>query len=278
VAALHRCFDYNDVMGMKDEVWPSSPFFRGKKVFIKPNLVVPISKWERASTTRLELVEMAVECLKDEGCNSIVIGDCGFKNQWAETIKSSGYESLLKRYGVQLIGLQEAENYHKFSLIRFDNKGDYLSLFGAKFSDYVLDCDYIVNLPKLKVHKMALVTGAIKNMMGCMTNKGNMHPRGDINILHKRLHDLYFLIRDRVKLCIMDGVEGSEYSEHYGLVKRANAILVSDDMWDMDCCAAHIMGIYPQKVPYLNLIQRDLQQDFPNMNCLCEFEKPVGWC
>lgn len=277
MVSLHKCSDYKNLRRMKAEIWPSSSFFYGKRIFIKPNLVVPISKWEQASTTKLELVEMVIECLKDEGCHSIMVGDCGFKGQWIETIKSSGYDVLPKKYGVELIGLQEGENYHKFSLIRFKDKGDYLSLFGAKFSDYMLDYDCVVNLPKLKVHKMALVTGAIKNMMGCMINKGNMHPRGDANILHKRLRDLYFLIQDRVKLCIMDGIEGSEYSEHYGLPRKVGIILVSKDMWEMDCCEAHAIGIDPKDVPYLNLIQKDVKRDFPQRDYQCKFERPLGW-
>ena len=46
--SLHSCFRYSDLMGMRAEVWPSSPFFYGKRVFVKSNLVVPVTRWDEA--------------------------------------------------------------------------------------------------------------------------------------------------------------------------------------------------------------------------------------
>jgi len=254
----------------------SSSFF-GVKVFIKPNLVVPVTKWEQASLTHINVVSLVIEELKDRGCSDIIVGDCGFKGQWDFTIHSSGYEKLPKKYGIQLIGLQEGENFHKFSLIRFPNKKDYLSLFGVRFSDYMLGSALIINISKLKVHKMALVTGAIKNMMGTMTQKGSMHPRANVHILHKRLRDLYFLIREKVKFCVMDGIVGSEYSEHYGIPKKVGVLISSTDMWETDCLASCIMGINPSEVPYLKLIQQGKREDFPFTQTIRNFERPLGW-
>lgn len=278
---IHRISSYDDLhLGNIPSIfWEGFPNVFGKKVFIKPNLVTPPVKWDKSSTTRVEVVDLVIQYLNSQGCNNIIIGDCGFKDQWELTIQASGYQNLVDKYNVQLIGLQEGPRFHEFTLQRLDN---YLSLFGAKLSNVVLDCDIIINIPKLKVHKMALVTGAIKNMMGCMAQKGSMHPKSNIGILHKRLHDLYFLTKDRVGFCVMDGIEGSEYSEQYGVPKVANVLISNVDMANMDVYACKVMGIDPNKVGYLNEIKKtyktpnfDFYQIPPELITL--FELPLGY-
>jgi uncharacterized protein (DUF362 family) len=285
---FHRETDYANLKleNIPQEFWKYFPDCRGYKVFVKPNLVAPPTKWDIASCTRVEVVSLVIEYLIENGANSIVVGDCGFKDQWEHTIKISRYDQLPKKYGVELIGLQEGPNFHDFTLMR---KDDYLSLFGAKFSNHMLDCDFVVNIPKLKVHYMALVTGAIKNMMGTMTQKGSMHPRASSEVLHKRLHDLYFLIKERVAVCVMDGIEGSEYAEQYGIAKKANILTSTDDMWNMDVAAAIIMGIPPESVKYLdyirnspkldvtrNSIKRNFSEIVVPPDLVVPFERPLG--
>jgi len=253
----------------------------GRSVFIKPNLVTPCTTCDKASCTDVRVVSRIIERLKDFGASRIVVGDCGFRHQWELTMASAGYNKLPARYGVEVVGLQEKENYNKFKLIRFPTKSDYLSLFGAKFSEFFLDCEMAVNIPKLKIHSLAGVTGAIKNMMGCMTNKGNMHPRGNAEILHRRLRDLYFLIRDRVSYVVMDGIIGSEYSEQFGIPRWAGVILRGKDMWEVDVEAAKVMGISPGRIGYLDYIRGDLCREFHSIiippEIVQHFTQYIGW-
>lgn len=275
--SVEECSRYEDVGKLSG--WCSFPSFEGKTVFVKPNLVVPRTPSETASTTHVSIVRSAIEVIRSSGAREIKVGDCGFKDQWQETVRSTGYDSL---EGVELIGLQEKENYHKFSLLRFPNKTDYLSLFGAKFSDHVLECDKIVNLAKLKIHKMARITGTIKNMMGIMTNKGNMHPRCNKDILHKRLRDLYFLIRNRVAFSVIDGIIGSEYAEHTGIPRQSNLVIFADDMWEADVAASKLMGVNPSGVGYLEYIRRDLGRRFEEIEVpaklIQKYEESLFYC
>jgi len=259
--------------------WEGCPSPQDKRVFIKPNLVTPPTKWDKASTTRIEVTELVIQYLIGQGCKEIIVGDCGFKDQWESTIQLSGYDQLPLRYPqVTLIGLQEGPRFHEFTLQRLDG---YMSLYGAKISDVVLSCDFVINIPKLKVHKMALVTGAIKNCMGMMAQKGSMHPRSAIDILHKRLHDLYFLMRGRVGFCVLDGIEGSEYSEQYGVPKYAGILLSTKDMYEMDIEASFIMGIHPRNVGYLRYITKTLgiliDPNYQPNELVTPFEIPLGY-
>jgi len=280
--SFHRESDYNNLHldNIPQEFWKYVPDCKGKKVFVKPNLVCPPTAWDIASTTRVEVTSLVIEYLMSNGANDIVVGDCGFKDQWEHTIKISGYDKLPKRYGVQLVGLQEGSRFHDFTLHRLP-EGSYMSLFGAKLSHTMLGCDFVINVPKLKVHNMALVTGAIKNMMGTMAQKGSMHPRGSSDILHKRLRDFYFLMRDRVGACIMDGIVGSEYAEQCGIPKPANVLIFSDDMWTMDVAATKILGISPESVGYLKYIKDTEKSSFDDIevpeDLVLSFERPVSY-
>lgn len=280
---FHRETDYANLKleNIPQDFWKYFPAeLHGYKVFIKPNLVCPPTRWDIASTTRVEVVSLVIEYLKENGCKHIVVGDCGFKDQFEYTIKLSGYDQLPKKYGVQLIGLQEGPRFHEFTLHRRDG---YLSLFGAKFSNTMLECDFVINVPKLKVHNMALITGAVKNCMGMMAQKGSMHPRGSCDILHKRLHDLYFLMKDRVAACVMDGIVGSEYSEQCGIPRPANLLMSTDDMYVMDVAAAKILDIFPGDVGYLEYIRKSSAAipQFDDIvipdDLITPFELPVGY-
>lgn len=265
--------DYEN-LEVPPEFWEGLPSPRGKRIFVKPNLICPNTAWDPDSTTRVEVVELVLRKLWDEGADSIVVGDCGFKNQWEETLRSTGYDRLAEKYEVEVIGLQEKENYHKFTLVR---KEGYLSLFGAKISDYVLGCDFVVNVPKLKVHHMAMVTGAIKNMMGIMAQKGSMHPRADAVTLHKRLRDLYFITKDMVRFCVLDGVIGSEYAEQCGRGVPSGVLVSERDQWATDVTAAKLMDIPPDKVPFLRLIRDDFSAiEVPN-EFVRYYERPLRW-
>ena len=257
------------------------PSVRNKTIFIKPNLVMPPDRWDKHSITHINVIKIIIEMLQEQRCKEIIIGDCGFKNQWEKTLKLSKYSELEQKYSnLQVIGLQEGSNFHKFSLIRMKS-GKYLSLYGAKLSDYMLNCDVIINVPKLKIHSMALITCCIKNMMGTMAQKGSMHPRANIRILHKRLRDFYFLLKPMVKYCLVDGIIGSEYCEQYGIPKRSNVLIFGDDMWETDCIASQIMGIDPDKVPYLRMIQDTINVKYPELIKYKikpdEYEKSLAW-
>jgi uncharacterized protein (DUF362 family) len=239
-------------------IWKDFPEVKGKKVFIKPNLVMPESPWNRACCTRVEVVSLLIEHLLYLGVtpDNIIVGDCGFKNQWPSTLISTGYDSLLS-YGVNIVCVQEGENYHKYTLCRYpETEGAYLSLYGTKISNFLLESDVVINVPKMKEHKMAGFTGAIKNMMGVIAPKGAMHPNGSSVILHKRLRDLYVIMKDRVQWVLMDGIEVSRYAECYGVPEFLGCLVSGVDMGEVDFYSANQMGISFQDIPYFNYIHQ----------------------
>lgn len=258
-----------------DHFWQGFPQVKGASVFLKPNLVTPKSLWDSDSTTDVRVTELVIQKLIAEEAKEIIVGECGFKNQWEATMKTTGYDALEEKYSgkVRLIPLQDGPNFHKFTLQRLEK---YLSLYGVKFSDYMLACDVVINLPKMKVHTMAGVTGAIKNMMGTMAQKGSMHPRANANILHKRLADLYQLTKSFVRFTVMDGIVGAEYSEQCGLPIYSKVLISGIDQWEVDVAATKLMGIDPNQIQYLKNIRRDFQSIEVPSSSIQHYEMPLS--
>ena len=272
---------YTEVAGTRS-TWGGFPVVRGLRVFVKPNFVTPPTGPDTASCTRVEVLEEVLRALRDGGAGEIRVGDCGFKNQWETTMRAGDYLRLEGRYGVKVIPLQDGENFHRFTLLRCEP--GYRSLFGARISDWVLECDMIIDVPKLKVHSMALVTCSIKNLMGIMAQKGSMHPRGSIDILHERLHDLYHLLRSRVGYIVVDGVMGSEFAEQSGVPFPHGVTFGGTDLWEVDCAAAMLMGISPRDVPYLRYIAQSRQSRGELLprpaippELIRQYERPLAW-
>ena len=276
-----------------ESLWDGWPEMKGASVFVKPNLVSPMSRWDFPSTTRVQVVKLVLQKIVASGAERIIVGECGFKGQWEQTLRSTGYDGLVKDFPtVEIVPLQDGENFRKFTLVRLDK---YRSLFGARFSNYMLESDMVINVPKLKVHCLAGITGAIKNMMGTMVQKGSMHPRANAQILQERLADLYELTRSKVKFIVMDGIEGSEYAEQCGQSVRSGILLSGTDQWEVDVAAARLMGFQPEQIPYLRYTLQRIQerdrefygsnsykrQDFDSVQVpeylVKHYERPLNW-
>ena len=54
--------------------WDNFPQAKGKTIFVKPNLVIPPTAWEQASTTRIEVINLVIRKLIEDGASEIIVG------------------------------------------------------------------------------------------------------------------------------------------------------------------------------------------------------------
>ena len=79
-------------------------------------------------------------------------------------------------------------------------------------SQYVLDADVIINLPKPKCHRKAGMTGALKNFVGVSVRKeflphhtiGSIKENGDEYLFFNRINKLHSKCMDRLNICISE--------------------------------------------------------------------------
>ncbi len=193
--ALVRCSDYNspalsNLVGTLLEAigWQPS---RGSRVLVKPNLLAPKPP-HFLPCTHPRVVRAACEYLLDLGAR-VTVGDSPSYGTGKRVAQKIGLTKALADLPVDLIDLNRPK------LAKLSSHGGIVAI-----SRKALESDVILNLAKLKVHRMTAISGAVKNHFGCVTSlwKALLHvvmgDRG--NRFESMLMDLLDLLPPSVSL------------------------------------------------------------------------------
>ncbi|MBN1523578.1 MAG: DUF362 domain-containing protein [Spirochaetales bacterium] len=213
-----------------------------KKILLKPNILHGDAP-ERCSATHPYILYGIGRVLKENGF-SVVYGDSPAvdKTEWA--VRRGGFAEIADELGIELADFStgvEVKNP--------DAKQN--KVFNIAKS--VLECDAIINLPKMKTHGLTRMTGAIKNMFGVIPGlkKAWFHARiPDPEKFSQMIVDLHLSVKP--VLNIMDAIFGMEGNgPRNGVPRHTGLLLFSADSVAIDATACRIMGISPGKVPLL---------------------------
>jgi Uncharacterized conserved protein len=247
-AALSRCDEYNcdkiEVIlrdqFMKLENGPD--FFSGKRVVIKPNLVMAVPP-ERAATTHPAVVEAAIRVIKEYKPASITI---------AESPGGPYQPGLLKSF-YNTTGMTDAAQRGGAEL-NFDTGVTSIHAPSGKVSKMfdiitpVAEAEVIVNISKLKTHTLAQMSAAAKNYFGVIAGpeKIAMHARF---ASYDRFFNLIVDLCDRVQdicptLCIVDGIIGMEGNGPTGGPPKPYGCIVSGcNAFNVDLVCEAVLGL-----------------------------------
>jgi uncharacterized protein (DUF362 family)/NAD-dependent dihydropyrimidine dehydrogenase PreA subunit len=127
-----------------------------------------------------------------------------------------------------------------------------------KIADAVVNADGVINIPKLKSHGLTRMTGAVKNMFGCVPGlaKGEHHARfPDAYEFSRLLADIAAFVRPR--LHIMDAIEAMEGNgPQSGTPKKLGVLLFSADPVALDTVACRLIHLNPEFVPTIAAAER----------------------
>lgn len=219
-----------------------------KKVLLKPNIIGQNTP-DQATTTHPALLDAVCKIFSDRGC-SISIGDSSAFYQGgctAEAFRTTGMADVAKKYGATLIPFETTR-------LRKITSGKYLNPFHV--TEAVFEHDLVVNLPKLKVHRLARYTGAIKNMYGCIPggakqlyHKQYQHRPDYQDFWGKPIVDVYEAVSPR--LTVMDAIIGLDRDgpAASGDPKFTGLIMASTSGPALDAVACRIMGFDYDRVP-----------------------------
>lgn len=114
-----------------------------------------------------------------------------------------------------------------------------------------LEADGIINLPKMKTHGFMRLTGAVKNMFGCVpgVRKGEFHVK-----MPRTEHFAAMLVdvcrRLRPRLSVMDGIMAMEGNgPGAGTPRPLGVLLLSDDPLALDAVFCRLVRMPPAYVP-----------------------------
>lgn len=252
--AIVRCGSYepdtveNAVRRAVDLLGGIGSFVRpGERILLKPNLLGPHSP-EEAVTTHPAIVRAMAELVHAAGSRAI-IGDSPAFYAFARVASATGMNSVEESTGAPLVP--------------FENGKDIPTAEGATtrrltIAHAVAEADAIISLPKFKTHCLTHITGAIKNLLGCVPGlkKSELHYRFPDNERFSRmLVDINISLPIKLHLCdAIIGMDGNGPSA--GAPFQIGLIIAGNDAVAVDSTACRVVGIDPMTIPMIRIGER----------------------
>jgi len=226
--------------------------FRGKRVLLKPNMVEPSRKIVHM-TTHPAVISAAAEVFRDWGA-SVTVGEApGHVRDTEMALLESRVSDALSAAGVAFADL----NYE--AVAWRPNRGNRSKLAGFWFPQSVVEADYVVSLPKMKTHHWMGLTASMKNLYGVLPGLQYGWPK---NVLHQHgIPETVYDINASLPslLTIVDGIDCMEGDGPImGSVKKMGLIVVGANLPAVDATIARIIGLVPERIPYLTLAANHL--------------------
>ena len=217
----------------------------GRRVFLKPNMVE--HEPGTAINTHPLVVAAAVAACRRQGAAEVVVGEGpGHRRDIEYLLASTGLAEHLRDEKISFVDLNHDDVQVRPLASRFTGL-DSLALPAA-----VLRSDFVISLPKLKTHHWAGMTCSMKNLFGTVPGAVYGWPK---NILHAHginpsIVDLTATVRPH--FAIVDAITAMEGDGPImGTPRSLGFIGMSTDLVALDATCARVIGLAPEKLPYL---------------------------
>jgi uncharacterized protein (DUF362 family) len=228
------------------ELRVSSQEIRGKRILLKANIVEPHRGAEHI-VTNPSVVFAAAEAFLKLGADRIIIAEgAGHCRDTYMILEESGFDAIFHNPKITFVDL----NYDDW--ISVPNAGGKTYLKSFVFPATLKQVDWIVSMPKLKIHHWAGVTLSMKNLFGALPGSFYGWPK---NVLHnagiiESIIDINSTLRPH--FAIVDGIVGMEGDGPImGTAKKAGVLVMGRNLPAVDATCARVMGINPKKIAYL---------------------------
>jgi uncharacterized protein (DUF362 family) len=214
----------------------------GQAVVVKPNVSWDVSE-DSAANTSPQLVARVIKHCLDAGAKRVLVLDHSIE-YWESSWSASGIGAAVKASG-GTYAPSESEGYYQ----KVDLAGSTLKT--TQVHETLLESDVLISLPVLKHHGGAGVSIAMKNLMGCIWNRGEYHSKGlqacIADFLHVRKPDLSVV--DAHRVITRHGPRGGSPDD----VVAMNTLILSPDIVAADAASARLLGREPSEIGHIRL-------------------------
>jgi uncharacterized protein (DUF362 family) len=214
---------------------------KGDDVIIKPNICVAYRTPEYAATTNPEVVSALVKLSLGAGAKRVRVMDFPFSGTAEEAYVRSGIGEAVKAAGGQMelmanMKYREVEIPGGLEIKKWSVYGD------------ALDANVIINVPIAKHHSLGRLTLGMKNLMGLIQNRSQIHFN-----LGQRVADINSLLRpkltviDAVRVLMNHGPTGGSLDD----VKTLNTVIASHDIVAADSYGSTLFGLKGDEIPII---------------------------
>jgi len=218
---------------------------QGRRVLLKPNMV----EYEpgTAINTNPLVVAGAIAAFQRAGAAEVIVAEGpGHRRDTEYLLTRTGLHDHLCDHGVRFVDLNE-DDVEYVPLRSNFTKLDRLALPVS-----VLRSDFVVSMPKLKTHHWAGMTAAMKNFFGTVPGAVYGWPKNVLHMhgIHNSILDLNATIQPR--LAIVDAVTAMEGDGPImGRPRHTGFIAMSQDVVAADATCCRVIGLDPERLPYL---------------------------
>lgn len=214
---------------------------KGDDVIVKPNICVAFHTPEYAATTNPEVVGALVALCLGAGAKRVRVMDLPFGGTAEQAYVRSGIGEAVRSAGGQMelmadMKYREVDIPGGIDIKKWPVYGD------------ALDADVLIDVPIAKHHNLARLTLGMKNLMGLIQDRGQLHTN-----IGQRVADLTSLLRpkltivDAVRILMNHGPTGGNLDD----VKSTNTIIASSDIVAADAYAATLFGLTGNDIPII---------------------------
>ena len=212
----------------------------GDKVLLKPNLVEGVHP-DKAVTTHPEVVRAMIRQVQAAGGTALV-GDSPGVASTERAAAKAGIAEVCQQEGATLVPFEDSVEV---------NVPEGRTVKRLAVARPVLEADKIISLAKMKTHTFMGITGAVKNLFGCIvgTNKAQFHLR------MQRRSDFAAMLIDidslvKPVLYIVDGITAMEGNgPRNGNPRPGGVILGGRNGYAVDLIMGRMMGFNSEALP-----------------------------
>jgi uncharacterized protein (DUF362 family) len=209
----------------------------GDYVLIKPNLVNPEAP-DSGQITNYRVIEAVARYCLDRGAARVIIGEGpGYYNEKSrlkECFIRTGASEVAERLGLEWV-LFDDYDYRTFRDVSDCTPEEF------RVTEFVFNCDKLINLPVLKTHYLTTVTLSMKNLKGCL--KWEDKPLFHQPDLSRAVVELNKIVRPTVNI-----IDATNWRQ-----AGARLLIASSDIVAADTVGCALMGIDPAQVRMITL-------------------------
>ncbi|MFX1366361.1 MAG: DUF362 domain-containing protein [Promethearchaeota archaeon] len=234
-------------------------FTNSKKILLKPNLLTA----KKNACTQPSFLEGVITYLNEKGVSieNVSVGDSpGQQGKSASDVAEKvGILEICEKYGVKFVDFESDTPL-------IEKIEGALRLKQIRVAKAVKECDILINLPRLKSHIEATMTGAIKNYWGII--QGGL--KAQYHLLGKTAEQFGEVLADNFswvvknkpnRLIIYDlqNIMEGRFGPGGGSMKQWDLLLAGTDELALDIVALEIGKVKTKIVPHVkNAIERKL--------------------
>jgi uncharacterized protein (DUF362 family) len=214
------------------------------KVLLKPNVVIAHPEVFPHAFTRAEFLDGVISATKEraEGPHEIAVGErSGITVPTRFNFQMAGYNRVIKKQRIKAYYFDESRHV-PFELKRKENLR--ATLFIPK---PIIECDFLINLPKFKAHPWCRLTLSLKNFIGLQDDR---HRLVDHNIfLEHKIADLQEVIQPQ--FIAIDAISAGQKMMLTPTPFDMGAIVMGTNSCAVDTVCCHMVHVDPKNLIHL---------------------------